>query len=89
MGAEVLMRQRHVRLEVVFEVEGGVRDVGVEDGDGDGHGAGLFSRWVSERCGSELRRGSGGVLLRRESSGDSQKRSDQGADKNCGGYAVE
>lgn len=46
------MRQRHVSLEVVFEIEGGVRDVGVEDGDGDGHGggfAGWFSRWVRER----------------------------------------
>lgn len=89
MRSEVLVRKRHVCLEVVFEVEGGVRDVGVENGDVNGHGAGWFSRWVRERCGSELRRGSGGVLLRRESSGDSQKRSDQGADKRCGGYAVE
>lgn len=51
----------------------------------------VFALGERERCGSELRRGSGsgGVLLRRESSGDSQKRSDQGADKRCGGYAVE
>lgn len=36
---KVLHGQRHVRLEVVLEVEGCVFDVGVQDSDGDGrHG---------------------------------------------------